>query len=128
MKKLLIGMLCLFVGALALNAQGPTGRAVTQLSSITTGVTLNATAGVITTVSATTAGVSKSTFTVTNSGVSAGSTVIAGIQNYAGTYGTNGIPTVTVNNVTDGAFDINIVNAHASAALAGVLKIGFDVR
>lgn len=109
-------------------AQGGTSRAVTQTGTITTGVTLNAVTGVITTVSATTAAVSKSTFTVTDSSVEATSTVIAGVQNYAGTYGTNGLPAVTVNNVVAGAFDVNIINAHASNALAGVLKIGFTVQ
>jgi hypothetical protein len=124
---LLVGGL-IYVGADLALGQGGTSRAVTQITSLTTGVTINATTGVITTVSATTAAVSKSTFTVTNSGVSAGSTVIAGVQNYAGTYATNGIPVVTVNNVVDGAFDINVVNVHASNALSGILKIGFDVR
>jgi hypothetical protein len=130
MKKALIAvpLTILCVLAFVVNAQGPTGRAVTQTGSITTGVTINSNAGVITTVSATTAGGAKSTFTVTNSSVEAGSIVIAGVQNYAGTYGTNGIPVVTVNNVVAGAFDVNIVNVHDSNALAGVLQIGFSVR
>src|SRR5438874_13819648 len=59
-------------------------QAVTQITSITTGVTINGTSGVITTVSAATAVRSKSTFTVTNSRVLAGSAVVACIDNYAG--------------------------------------------
>lgn len=127
MKKLIIPCLLLLVVGVV-QAQGPTTRAVTQLSSITTGVTINSNSGVITTVSATTAGAAKSTFTVTNSSVEADSVVIVGVQNYAGTYTTNGLPVVTVNNVAAGSFDVNIINAHASNALSGVLKIGFSVR
>lgn len=127
MKKL-IAVLCLTLLAFSIQAQGPTGRTVTQITSITTGVTINANAGVVTTVSATTAAVSKSTFTVTNSAVEAGSVVTASIEDYAGTYATNGIPVVNINNVVAGAFDVNLVNVHASNALAGVVKIAFNVR
>jgi hypothetical protein len=109
-------------------AQGPTGRAVTQTGTITTGVTVNADAGLITTVSSTLAGVTAATFTVTDSRVEAGSVIVAKVNNYSGTYVTNGIPIVNINNVVAGAFDLTIVNVHASNALAGVLKIGFHVK
>lgn len=101
---------------------------VTQATNISTGVTTNQPAGVITTVSATTAGLATSTFTVTNSYALATSAITATILNYAGTYVTNGIPVLTINNVTAGTFDIKITNAHATNALAGVLKIGFTIN
>ena len=127
--KLVLVLLSLFaIGITQLQGQGGTARAVTQITSATTGVTINSSAGVITTVSETTAAVTKTTFTVTNSAVQANSTVIAGIQNYSGTYATNGIPVVTVSNVVAGAFDVNVVNVHAANALAGTLAIGFLVQ
>ena len=100
---------------------------VTQETSITTGVTINALAGVITTVTATTGAANKSVFTVTNSNVTASSVLSAVVHNYSGTYATNGFPNVTISNVTSGAFDIVISNYHASNALNGILKIGFAV-
>jgi hypothetical protein len=109
-------------------AQGPTARAVTQTGTITTGVTVNADAGLITTVSSTLAAVTATTFTVTDSRVEAGSVIVAKVNNYSGTYVTNGIPIVNINNVVAGAFDLTIVNVHASNALSGVLKIGFHVK
>jgi hypothetical protein len=67
------------------------------------------------------------TFTVNNTATDADSVVLVGIVNYAGTYVTNGIPIVSVNNCVAGtSFDIKIVNAGANA-LAGVLKIGFQI-
>ena len=111
-----------------LNAQGPTTRAVTQITTITTGVMINADTGVITTVSSTLAALTATTFTVTNSRVEANSSIVASIENYSGTYVTNGLPRVTVNNVAAGAFDVVICNDHPTAALAGVLKIAFHVR
>lgn len=126
--KTLAVLTFLLIAAISLFAQGPTGRTVTQATSITTGVTINSDAGVITTVSATTAALGKSTFTVTNSSVEAGSIVIPAIVNYAGTYTTNGTPVVTVNNITAGAFDVNLLNVHTTNALSGVVKIAFFVR
>lgn len=99
---------------------------VTQATSITTGVTLNALSGVITTVSATTAAGATSTFTVANSTVAASSVVLLDF-NYAGTWGTNGFPGVQLGTVSAGSFQVVITNSHGTAALAGVLKIHFAV-
>lgn len=100
---------------------------VTQETSVTTGVTVNASSGVITTFSQSAAASATSTFTVTNSCVVAGSVVSVTIGNYAGTYGTNGVPLATVSSVSGGSFNITIVNAHVLNALSGVLKINFNV-
>src|SRR5882724_10538348 len=99
----------------------------TQGTSISTGVTLNAQSGVITTVSSTLAAVTTTGFTVTNSAVGANSVVIVNLVNYSGTYATNGFPVVTVDTIAAGSFVIKISNVHAANALSGVLKIGFHV-
>ena len=107
----------------------PISVLATQSTSITTGVTINAKKGVITTQSATAgaAGATPQTFTVTNNTVSAGKVVKAFIVDYAGTIATNGNPFIIVDNITTNAFDIIISNAHGTNALSGVLKIAFEV-
>jgi hypothetical protein len=100
---------------------------VTQLTSITTGVTCNGNSGVVTTVALTTsANTLAGTFTVNNSAVTSTSVIVAHIQNYSGTYLTNGMPFVAVNNVTSGSFDIVVMNT-GSSSLNGILKISFIV-
>lgn len=105
----------------------PTNQTVTQATSITTAVTLNYVNGVITTVSATTAGAATSTFTVNNSKVLSTSIVNASIIGYSGTFTTNGLPVVAVSAVANGSFKINIMNCHATNALAGTLKISIEI-
>jgi hypothetical protein len=101
---------------------------VTQATNITTGVTLNATNGRITTQAATAAAGASQTFTVSNNLVSAGSVILLTIQDYAGTFTTNGIPIVNVDNVVaDTSFDIVVSNGHSANALNGALIIGFLV-
>lgn len=100
---------------------------VTQITSITTSVTVNSTAGVITTVSATLVADASAIFTVNNNRTLAASVVLANVANYGGTYSTNGLPTVNVDNVSAGSFDITVFNAHSTNALSGVLEIAFLV-
>jgi hypothetical protein len=100
---------------------------VTQITSLTTSVTVDSTAGVITTVSATLIAEASAIFTVNNDRVVAASVVLANVADYGGTYTTNGLPTVNVDNVTGGSFDIVVFNAHSSNALSGVLEIAFVV-
>lgn len=101
--------------------------AVTQITSITTAVILNAASGAVTTVSAPTAAQAVSTFTVTNSACASTSVVVASLGAYSGTFGTNGTPIVTTNTVAAGSFKVTIYNAHAANALAGTLQINFLV-
>lgn len=101
---------------------------VTQGSSITTGVTVNSKVGVITTFSASTAGLASCTFTVTNNKATATSNVRVWIIDYAGTIVTNGVPLIVgTDNHTSTGFDIIYYNAHATQGLSGVLKIGFEI-
>lgn len=87
------------------------GGAVTQITSITTGVTLSTMSGAITTVSSTLVAGADATFTVTNTNVAATDVVVAGIQSYGGT--ADGIPVVNVVATAAGSYDINIRNTGA---------------
>lgn len=112
------------ISATVWESNNPASGAVTQLSSVTTGVTLNKKRGIITTVASTAgaAGATPNIFTVTNSYVQASSNVRAWIVDHTGA----GNPTVIVDNVTAGAFDIQ-VSSISAAALDNVHKIGFEV-
>jgi hypothetical protein len=101
--------------------QGQT--AVTQATSITTGVTCNAYSGVITTVSQTVAAGAEAEFTVTNSKVAATDIVVACIK----THTSAGEFIVAVSAVAAGSFKLRLTNLHASAAGDNVLVINFVV-
>lgn len=99
------------------------GGAVTQATNRSTGVTLNAICGQITTNNASLAAGSEATFTVTNSQVAATDVVVvcAASGQTAGT----SIPAVTA--VADGSFAITLTNLHASTADTGAMVINFAV-
>lgn len=101
--------------------QGQT--AVTQASSIATGVTCSAYSGVITTVSQTVAGGAEAEFTVTNTKVRATDVVVACIK----THTSAGEFIVGVSAVADGSFKLRLTNLHASTAGNNVLVINFVV-
>lgn len=99
------------------------GAAVTQITNITTGVTINAISGQITTVASTLAAQAAVEFIVTNSAVAA-TDVVAVSTTYAGA----GSPQVTVAQVGAGTFSIVIFNATtATTALNAVVVINFAV-
>lgn len=97
---------------------------VTQLTNITTGVATTTGAGVITTVSSTLAANSTTSFVVSNPHVSSSSVVMLTINNYSGN---TGLPGVRVQSVSSGQFNVVLSNAHDSAALNGIVKIGYLV-
>lgn len=98
---------------------------VTQITNITTGVTLNKQSGVITTVSLTTAASTVAgPFTVTNNKCFADSSVLVTVQ-YAN--GKTGFPVALVEDVAAGSFKVRLVNAHTAAALNDVVKINFSI-
>jgi hypothetical protein len=101
--------------------QGQT--AVTQATSITTGVTCSAYSGVITTVSQTVAAGAEAEFTVTNTNVAATDVVVACIK----THTSAGSFIVAVSAVAAGSFKLHLTNLHASAAGDNVLVINFIV-
>jgi hypothetical protein len=96
---------------------------VTQLTSITTAVTLDTLNGVITTVSSTLAANAKTFFTVNNSNVTATSIVLVSVQyDEAAT----GIPVVGISDVATGSFKVVLSNG-GNAALNNVVKIHFII-
>lgn len=97
--------------------------AVTQATSITTGVTCNALTGVITTVSQTVAAGAEAEFTVTNSQVAATDVVVVCIK----THTSAGDFIAVVSAVADGSFKIRLSNLHASTAGNNVLVLNFIV-
>ena len=101
--------------------QGQT--AVTQASSITTGVTCSAYSGVITTVSQTVAAGAEAEFTVTNTLVAATDVVVACIK----THTSAGSFIVATSAVAAGSFKLHLTNLHASTAGNNVLVINFIV-
>jgi hypothetical protein len=103
-----------------------TKAAVTQATSISTAVTANAHAGIITTVSASTAAGSSATFTVNSSKVLSSSCVVASIVSYAGA----GNPTLRVGSIANGSFTLTLSNldtATNAAAFNGIFKISFMI-
>jgi hypothetical protein len=97
--------------------------AVTQASSITTGVTCDAYTGVITTVSQTVAGGAEAEFTVTNAKVAATDVVVASIK----THTSAGDFIVAVSAIAAGSFKLRLTNLHASTAGNNTLAINFLV-
>lgn len=99
------------------------GGTVTQASSATTGVTLNTTAGQITTVTQNIAAAGEVQFTVTNSKVAATDCVIVNVA--SGSTGGTTIAACTA--VAAGSFQITLTNLHASTAETGTLVLNFIV-
>lgn len=109
-----------------INYVNGTQVSVTQGTNITTGVTVNATKGVITTVSLTTAASTVAgPFVVTNSKVTTSSVVQATVE-YAN--GKTGFPVCLVENVALGSFNVRLLNVATAAALNDVVKIHFTVN
>lgn len=100
------------------------GGTVTQVTSITTGVTLNTHSGQITTVTAPSiAAGAEATFTVTNNRVSSTDTVIVNVA----TQFTDGFVIAFVSAVANGSFDITLSNLAGVGVTAGTAVINFAV-
>lgn len=100
------------------------GGAVTQITSITTGVTLSKPTGQITTVVSTLAAGVDASFTVTNTCVEAGDTIVINTKSYAGT--ADGIPICKIQSVADGSFIVNVHNQGA-VALDALIVMSFAI-
>lgn len=108
-----------------INEINGTYSTVTQATSITTGVTINATKGVVTTVALTTAaGAVSGPFTVTNNKVKSTSIIDSQVEYAAGK---TGAPFVILEGVSNGSFKFKIANG-GSAVLNDIVKIHFAVR
>jgi hypothetical protein len=99
------------------------GAAVTQLTNRSTGVTVNAVCGKITTDATSLAAGAEATFVVTNSAVEVGDVV--NICARSGQTAGTSIPFVTA--VAAGSFSITLSNFHASTADTGAMIINFAV-
>ena len=113
------GYLTLAVNAAPLQAVYDSAN-VTQLTAITTAVTVNAHNGIITTVSSTLAGGSNAAFTVNNSKVTTASKILLTV-NHPGA----GIPVLITETITNGSFDIRIYNVSAATAFNNTLEISY---
>jgi len=101
------------------------GSTVTQATSRTTGVTINAICGAITTNNASLAAEASATFTVTNSTVAIGDVVVVSQRS-----GANGGATdVYVSTTAAGSFAITVMNNNVAAGTAetGAIIINFAV-
>ena len=96
---------------------------VTQITSATTGVTVNATSGAITTVAQNIAAAGEVQFTVTNSSVAANDVVVVNVK--SGSVGGTTVADVTA--VAAGSFVITLTNLHATVAESGTLVLNFAV-
>ena len=114
------GYLSLAVNAAPLQSLYDTAN-VTQITSITTAVTVNALNGIVTTVSSILAANTKTFFTVNNLNVVAGSKILVSVEyDEAAT----GIPVVGVSDIAAGSFKVVLSNG-GSAALNDVVKVHY---
>lgn len=101
-----------------------TQSSVTQATSISTGVTLNGSSGIITTVSVSIlASTAIGTFTFTNSFITTTSVILASIC--GGSYSA-GFPAVVVGAISAGSCTISLMNV-GTATLSGTIMISFLV-
>jgi len=96
---------------------------VTQATSRSTGVTVNAIAGTITTDATSLAAGAEATFTVTNNKVKAGSVVVVSLQTPSAT----GFSVPAVTTTAAGSFNITLSNLHAATADTSASVINFAV-
>ena len=113
------GYLTLAVNAAPLQSLYDTAN-VTQLTSITTAVTVNAHNGTITTLPSTLTGAASTTFTVNNSKVTTASKILLTVDHPGA-----GIPVLITETITNGSFDIRIYNVSAATAFNNTLKISY---
>ena len=119
------GYLSLAVNAAPLQSLYDTAN-VTQTGTITTGVTVNALNGIITTVSSTLVADTVTGFTVTNPNVVAGSKILLSVQyDDAISPGSSGIPVASVNNIVNGSFRLVLSNSSSVDNLNNVVKIHY---
>ena len=100
-----------------------TASAITQVGSITSSVTINSQVGTIKTVSTTLATQGSAIFTVHNSkvGLSPDTIIMPSITNYQGV----GYPSVISSFVTQGSFNLTVINNSITNALNNTITIGY---
>lgn len=103
------------------------GSSGTQSVAAAGTAALNAESGVITLTGFTAAAGAMQTATITNNKIVATSNIIATLNNYAGTYGTNGEPILMAVTVAAGSMVLRIGNIHGANALSGDITVSFRV-
>jgi hypothetical protein len=101
---------------------------VTQQTSITTAVTLNSNAGIITTVSASLAPNSSTSFSLLNNVITSSSLLKFFLVGYSGALVVNGIPSVFGSLPSVGSCTVNIINVSEMNALSGTIEIGYEIH
>jgi hypothetical protein len=102
--------------------------AVTQLTNRSTGVTINAVSGAITTNTTSLAAGASAEFTVTNSAVAIGDVVIVAIRSGSSNgAGVAGITSVVVTTVAAGSFVLSVNNESTTTAETGAIIVNFAV-
>lgn len=99
------------------------GAAVTQATDRSTGVTLTAVCGAITTAAASLAAGASATFTVTDTSVAISDVVLVSIRSGA----VNKETRVSVTAVAAGTFAVTVHNQHAATAETGAIVINFAI-
>ncbi len=100
------------------------GGVVTQITTRSTGVTINTRFGQITTDTTSLAGLADASFVVTNDKVKLTSIVVASI---ATSPDADSVMEVHVEAIADGSFTLRIKNTHATNADTGAMVINFVV-
>lgn len=105
----------------------PVSNEVSQGTNINTTVASDGQSLLITTQSASTAADGNDQFTLNNLFIKATSKISLSINNYSGTFSTNGIPVVSATGIASGTCEIVISNCHSANALSGTLKISVNI-
>ena len=113
------GYLSLAVNAAPLQSLYDTAN-VTQITSASTAVTVNAHNGTITTVSSTLAGAANTSFTVNNSKVTTASKILLTVDST-----TAGMPILVTNTIANGSFVIKVNNVSPTQSFNSTLKISY---
>jgi len=100
------------------------GGTVTQITSDTTSVTLDKLTGMVQTVSQTLAAGASAAFTVNCSAY----TVLDNVDAMVVSYGGAGDPFVKVKGISNGVFQLKVINEHAATALNAVVQIQFTIH
>lgn len=104
------------------------GAAVTQITNRSTGVTINAVCGTITTTTTSLAAGASAEFTVTNSAVAIGDVVVVAIRSGSSNgAGVAGITSAVVTTVAAGSFVMSINNESTTTAETGAIIVNFAI-
>ena len=101
---------------------------ITQLTSISTGITINSLNGLITTVQITLSALTADYFTVTNDKVSSGDLVFCQVNGKSGSPQSGLlVPTLSIYAVSNGSFNIILRNNDTTTDCTGVYDIAFQI-